>query len=114
MCPREGAGGGRAGAGEAGGGRSAFPSLWWPNGPGPGGYGGAGSPPVSRGDLGGIVPPEASTAAERYEAVRLFADRAAASKPGFAVGPDNVASTAHAMGIGTVAHGKSPMRKRYQ
>src|SRR2546430_5064624 len=34
-------------------------------------------------------PPEANTA-ERYEAVRLFADRAAASKPGFAVGPDNV------------------------
>ena len=26
-------------------------------GPGPGGYGGAGSPPVSRGGLGGIVPP---------------------------------------------------------
>src|SRR6185437_1462428 len=30
--------------------------------------------------------------AERYEAVRLFADRAAASKPGFTVGPDNVAT----------------------
>jgi predicted ATPase/DNA-binding CsgD family transcriptional regulator len=71
-------------------------------GPGPGGYGGAGSPspggtgggqpPVSRGGLGGIVPPETSTAAERYEAVRLFADRAAASRPGFTVGPDNVAA----------------------
>ncbi len=57
----------------------------------PGGYGGAGSPPVSRGGQGGIVPPEASTA-ERYEAVRLFADRAAASRPGFTVGPDNVAA----------------------
>jgi DNA-binding CsgD family transcriptional regulator/tetratricopeptide (TPR) repeat protein len=45
---------------------------------------------VSRGGLGGIVPPETSTA-ERYEAVRLFADRAAASRPGFTVGPDNVA-----------------------
>jgi predicted ATPase/DNA-binding CsgD family transcriptional regulator len=30
--------------------------------------------------------------AQRYEAVRLFADRAAASRPGFAVGPDNVAA----------------------
>ena len=28
-----------------------------PGGPGPGGHGGAGSPPVSRGGLGGIVPP---------------------------------------------------------
>jgi predicted ATPase/DNA-binding CsgD family transcriptional regulator len=38
-------------------------------------------------DLAAAVP-----GAERYEAVRLFADRAAASKPGFAVGPDNVAA----------------------
>ena len=72
-------------------------------GPGPGGFGGTGSPSQggsggmgppgkrSRGGLGGIVPPEASTA-ERYEAVRLFADRAAASRPGFTVGPDNVAA----------------------
>ena len=43
--------------------------------PGAGGHGGA----------------EAARA-ERYEAVRLFADRAAASRPGFAVGPDNVAA----------------------
>ena len=51
-------------------------------------------PPLSvPGGLGpwGIVPPETSTA-ERYEAVRLFADRAAASRPGFTVGPDNVAA----------------------
>jgi predicted ATPase/DNA-binding CsgD family transcriptional regulator len=59
--------------------------------PSPGGNGGAGSPPVSRGGLGGIVPPGVSTA-HRYEAVRLFADRAAASRPGFTVGPDNVAA----------------------
>ena len=30
--------------------------------------------------------------ADRYEAVRLFADRAAASRPGFAVGPGNIAA----------------------
>jgi predicted ATPase/DNA-binding CsgD family transcriptional regulator len=30
--------------------------------------------------------------AGRYEAIRLFADRAAASRPGFAVGPDNIAA----------------------
>ena len=55
---------------------------------------GGGQPPRSRGGLGGIVPPEASTApgAERYEAVRLFADRAAASRTGFTVGPGNVAA----------------------
>jgi predicted ATPase/DNA-binding CsgD family transcriptional regulator len=28
----------------------------------------------------------------RYEAIRLFADRAAASRPGFTVGPDNIAA----------------------
>jgi len=67
------------------------PPLSVPGGIGPGGFGGAGSPPKSRGGQGGIVPPEAGTA-ERYEAVRLFADRAAASKPGFTVGPDNVAA----------------------
>jgi predicted ATPase/DNA-binding CsgD family transcriptional regulator len=59
-------------------------------GAGPGGNGGAGSPPV-RGVTGGS-PPGENTAAERYEAVRLFADRAAASRPGFTVGPDNVAA----------------------
>jgi len=37
-------------------------------------------------------PAQAPPGAERYEAVRLFADRAAASRPGFAVGPDNVAA----------------------
>ncbi len=57
------------------------------------GVGGAGSPPGAGGS-GGDRPPEASTApgAERYEAVRLFADRAAASRPGFTVGPGNVAA----------------------
>jgi predicted ATPase/DNA-binding CsgD family transcriptional regulator len=30
--------------------------------------------------------------AHRYEAIRLFAERAAASHPGFAVGPDNIAA----------------------
>ena len=29
---------------------------------------------------------------ERYEAIRLFADRAAAARPGFTVGPDNIAA----------------------
>ncbi len=45
-------------------------------------------PPLS------VAPPGAdSTVSEdphRYEAVRLFTDRAAASRPGFALGPDNV------------------------
>jgi predicted ATPase/DNA-binding CsgD family transcriptional regulator len=36
--------------------------------------------------------PAASGDAHRYEAIRLFADRAAASRPGFAVGPGNVAA----------------------
>ncbi len=70
--------------------------------PGPsGGYGGAGSP--SQGGSGGMGPPgqrsgvtggssPGGSTAERYEAVRLFADRAAASRPGFTVGPDNVAA----------------------
>jgi DNA-binding CsgD family transcriptional regulator len=35
-----------------------------------------------------------ASTAHRYEAVRLFADRAAASRPGFAVGPDNAATVA--------------------
>ena len=36
----------------------------------------------------------ADAEAGQYEAVRLFADRAAASRPGFAVGPDNIAAVA--------------------
>jgi predicted ATPase/DNA-binding CsgD family transcriptional regulator len=83
------------------------PASGGPGSPSPEGYGGAGSPSQggsggmgpsgrkrdSRGVWGGIVASEASTA-HRYEAVRLFADRAAASRPGFAVGPDNVAAVA--------------------
>src|SRR6266849_97183 len=38
------------------------------------------------------VAPAVTGDAHRYEAVRLFADRAAASRPGFTVGPDNVAA----------------------
>ena len=34
----------------------------------------------------------AAQEAHRYEAIRLFADRAAASRPGFVVGPDNAAA----------------------
>ena len=34
----------------------------------------------------------AAIQAHRYEAIRLFADRAAASCPGFVVGPDNAAA----------------------
>src|SRR5439155_26398272 len=63
------------------------PPLSVPGPGGPGGFGGAGSPP-ERGGSRGVVPPDQSSTAERYEAVRLFADRAAASKPGFTVGPD--------------------------
>ena len=48
-------------------------------------------PPLSVAPAG-ADPAAAAPGAERYEAVRLFADRAAASKPGFAVGPDNVAA----------------------
>ncbi len=48
-------------------------------------------PPLSLAPAG-PDPVAAAPGAERYEAVRLFADRAAASKPGFAVGPDNVAA----------------------
>ncbi len=43
-----------------------------------------------------VAPPGADPAVsadpDRYEAVRLFADRAAASRPGFTLGPDNVAA----------------------
>jgi predicted ATPase len=48
-------------------------------------------PPLSVAPAG-ADPAAAAPGAERYEAVRLFADRAAASKPGFTVGPDNVAT----------------------
>ena len=44
----------------------------------------------SRGVTGGSPPGEEE--ASTSEAVRLFADRAAASRPGFTVGPDNVAA----------------------
>ncbi len=63
------------------------------------GFGGVASPGVSPAEgFGGVVSPEVSRApaavsgADRYEAVRLFADRAAASRPGFTVGPDNIAT----------------------
>ena len=36
--------------------------------------------------------PAGDSGGDRFEAVRLFADRAAASRPGFAVGPDNIAA----------------------
>jgi len=43
-----------------------------------------------------VAPPGADPAVsadpDRYEAVRLFADRAAASRPGFTLGPDNIAA----------------------
>jgi predicted ATPase/DNA-binding CsgD family transcriptional regulator len=48
-------------------------------------------PPLSVAPAG-ADPAAAAPGAERYEAVRLFGDRAAASKPGFTVGPDNVAA----------------------
>jgi predicted ATPase/DNA-binding CsgD family transcriptional regulator len=48
-------------------------------------------PPLSVAPAG-ADPAAAAPGAERYEAVRLFADRAAASRPGFTVGPDNVAA----------------------
>ncbi len=38
--------------------------------------------------------PATAEEAQRYEAMRLFADRAAASLPGFAIGPDNAAAVA--------------------
>jgi predicted ATPase/DNA-binding CsgD family transcriptional regulator len=41
-------------------------------------------------DANGLAGAEAG----QYEAVRLFADRAAASRPGFTVGPDNIAAVA--------------------
>ena len=59
------------------------------------GSGGIVSPGVSRAPAGGDsagADSAANSGADRYEAVRLFADRAAASRPGFAVGPDNIAA----------------------
>ncbi len=47
-------------------------------------------PPLSVAPAG--ANPAAAGDANRYEAIRLFADRAAASRPGFAVGPDNLAA----------------------
>ena len=49
-------------------------------------------PPLSVAPAG--ADPAASGDAHRYEAIRLFADRAAASRPGFAVGPANSAAVA--------------------
>ena len=48
-------------------------------------------PPLSVAPDGAAAAPEDAC---RYEAVRLFADRAAASLPGFAVGPANAAAVA--------------------
>jgi len=49
-------------------------------------------PPLS------VAPPGANPAAapdaHRYEAIRLFADRAAASRPGFIIGPDSIEAVA--------------------
>ncbi len=50
----------------------------------------AGSDPADS-DLAASDPASIS-GGDRFEAVRLFADRAAASRPGFAVGPDNIAA----------------------
>ena len=47
-------------------------------------------PPLSVAPAG--ADPAVSGDVHRYEAVRLFADRAAASRPGFTVGPGNVAA----------------------
>ena len=52
------------------------------------GFGGVASPGVGRAPAG--ADPPAVSGADGYEAVRLFADRAAASRPGFTVGPDNI------------------------
>ena len=57
----------------------------------PGGIGGVVTPGAGRAPAG-ADPAEVPPGAERYEAVRLFGDRAAASRPGFTVGPGNVAA----------------------
>jgi predicted ATPase/DNA-binding CsgD family transcriptional regulator len=49
-------------------------------------------PPLSVAPAG--ADPAAGGDVHRYEAVRLFADRAAASRPGFAIGPGNAAAVA--------------------
>ena len=55
-------------------------------------------PPLSVAPAGTAASPDAnghdgvSAEAGQYEAIRLFADRATASRPGFAVGPDNIAA----------------------
>jgi len=46
-------------------------------------------PPLSVAPAGGYL---AERGEKGYEAVRLFAERAAASRPGFTVGPDNIAA----------------------
>jgi predicted ATPase/DNA-binding CsgD family transcriptional regulator len=55
-------------------------------------------PPLSVAPAGTAASPDANglagAEAGQYEAVRLFADRAAASRPGFSVGPDNIAAVA--------------------
>src|SRR5579875_2257320 len=70
--------GGRAPAARDAGRRAAAATVWQ-------------VPPLSVAPAG--VVPEAGDA-QRYESVRLFAERAAASCPGFAVGPDNIAAVA--------------------
>src|SRR5690349_21389849 len=57
-------------------------------------------PPLSVAPASTAADPDASglagagAEAGQYEAVRLFADRATASRPGFTVGPDNIAAVA--------------------
>src|SRR5690348_14601782 len=57
-------------------------------------------PPLSMAPASMAADPDASglagagAEAGQYEAVRLFADRATASRPGFTVGPDNIAAVA--------------------
>ena len=51
--------------------------------PGPGGYGGTGSPPMSGGGLGGVVPPETTRPRDLAESDLTRALRAAFSQPDF-------------------------------
>ncbi len=51
--------------------------------PGPGGYGGAGSPPMSGGGIGGVVPPGQTRPRDLAESDLTRALRAAFSQPGF-------------------------------
>ncbi|MGH3188494.1 MAG: hypothetical protein ACRDPY_41610 [Streptosporangiaceae bacterium] len=58
--------------------------LGGPGGPGgPGGYGGVGSPPMSGGGLGGVVPPEGARPRDLAESDLTRALRAAFSQPDF-------------------------------